>query len=198
MIDRPRATDVSTLSPRLIERCGAIELLVLDVDGVLTDGSILIDDRGVEIKRFHVRDGGGIAAWRKAGKRVAILSARRSAAVEVRCRELGVETAIQGADDKREAIVALARSDGISSDRVCFMGDDLADLGALEWCGLAICPVDAAAEVIASAHYVTRNAGGRGAVREAIELILRVQGRWEEIVAGYRFPGGGEASVDGS
>lgn len=198
MIDRPLATDVSTLSPRLIERCGAIELLVLDVDGVSTDGSILIDDRGVEIKRFHVRDGGGIAAWRKAGKRVAILSARRSAAVEVRCRELGVETVLQGADDKREEIVALARSVGVSSDRVCFMGDDLADLGALEWCGLAICPADAAAEAIASAHYVTRHAGGRGAVREAIELILRVQGRWEEIVAGYRFPGGGEASVDGS
>ncbi len=198
MFDRPPATDLSTLSPRLIERCGVIELLVLDVDGVLTDGSIVIDDRGIEIKRFHVRDGGGIAAWLKAGKRIAILSARRSAAVEVRCRELGVETVIQGADDKRGAIVGQSRAVGFAADRVCFMGDDLADLGALEWSGLAICPADAAAEAIATADYVTRLAGGRGAVREAIELILRVQGLWDAIVAGYRSPRGGEAFPDGS
>jgi 3-deoxy-D-manno-octulosonate 8-phosphate phosphatase (KDO 8-P phosphatase) len=170
----------------LPERCRAIELLVLDVDGVLTDGVIVVDDRGVESKHFHVRDGGGIALWRKAGKKVAIISGRSANCVEVRAAELGITPVIQGSSDKRSSILALIRDFGLEPRQVCAMGDDLADLPMLELAGLAACPSDASAEVVESAHLVARSPGGRGAVREVIEAILKHQGAWPGLVEGYR------------
>src|SRR5206468_2856144 len=136
----------------LAARCRPIELLVVDVDGVLTDGVIALDDRGVETKHFHVRDGGALTAWRAAGKRAAILSGRRSAAVERRAEELGIAAVIQGAAHKGPPFRDLIAGMGLDARQVCYMGDDLADLPVLEAVGLAACPADAAPEVIAAAH----------------------------------------------
>ncbi len=159
-------------SDRLAERCRSIELLVLDVDGVLTDGVIAVDDNGVETKNFFVRDGSAIVRWRKEGKRVAILSGRTARCVDLRAAELGIDPVLQGATAKGEVFLALATDLGLYAHQACFMGDDLADLPALALAGLAACPSDAAAEVIAASHHVTRAPGGRGAVRELIDLIL--------------------------
>jgi 3-deoxy-D-manno-octulosonate 8-phosphate phosphatase (KDO 8-P phosphatase) len=173
-------------STDLIARCGPIELLVLDVDGVLTDGAIVVDDHGVESKHFHVKDGGGIALWRKAGKKVAILSGRSAPCVEVRANELGIAPVIQGASDKHGPILALIQELGLEPGQVCAMGDDLADLPMLAVSGLAACPSDASIEVIEAAHLVSDAPGGRGAVREVIEAILKHQGLWDGLVDGYR------------
>jgi 3-deoxy-D-manno-octulosonate 8-phosphate phosphatase (KDO 8-P phosphatase) len=173
----------------LIGRCGPIELLVLDVDGVLTDGAIIVNDLGIESKHFHVRDGGGISLWRKAGKKVAIISGRSAACVEVRAAELGIEPVIQGAADKRGPILALAQEFGFEPRQVCAMGDDVADLRMLGVSGLSACPSDASPEVLEAAHLVSQSPGGRGAVREVIEVILKHQGLWDGLVGGYRTRG---------
>ncbi len=170
----------------LHERCAAVELLVLDVDGVLTDGSIVYADSGSELKAFHVRDGAGIKIWRQEGKGIAILSGRSSGVVEVRAAELGIDTVIQGAADKLAAFRQVLVRSGLCQSRVCFVGDDLPDLPVLLHCGLAVAVGDACPEAKALAHYVTAAAGGRGAVRETIELILRCQSRWQAVVERYR------------
>jgi 3-deoxy-D-manno-octulosonate 8-phosphate phosphatase (KDO 8-P phosphatase) len=173
-------------STDLIERCLPIELLVLDVDGVLTDGAIIVNDLGVESKHFHVKDGGGIALWRKAGKKVAIISGRSAVCVDVRGAELGITPVIQGAADKKPPILALMKELGFKPRQVCAMGDDVADLRMFGAVGLAACPADSAAEVVESAHLVAAKPGGRGAVRELIEVILRHQQVWEDLIAGSR------------
>jgi 3-deoxy-D-manno-octulosonate 8-phosphate phosphatase (KDO 8-P phosphatase) len=170
----------------LAERCARIDLLLLDVDGVLTDGGIMYADDGSEWKQFHVRDGSALKLWQLAGKQAAILSGRTSAVVDVRAREVGISLVLQGAADKLPAYRDLLENTGLQTENVCFVGDDLPDLPVLRNCGLAIAVADACPEVIADAHYVTRAAGGRGAVREVAELLLRSQGRWTEIVERYR------------
>jgi 3-deoxy-D-manno-octulosonate 8-phosphate phosphatase (KDO 8-P phosphatase) len=167
----------------LAARCGPIELLLVDVDGVLTDGVIAIDDHGVETKRFHVRDGTALNLWRKAGKRSAILSGRRSAAVDRRADELGIDAVIQGAAEKGPPFRALLAEFGLDARQVCYVGDDLADLGVLGGVGLAACPADAAAEVKAVVHLVADAPGGRGAVREVVEVILKHQGAWDALIS---------------
>ena len=169
----------------LAARCAAIELLVLDVDGVLTDGSIWVDDDGVEVKRFHVRDGAGIAYWQRAGKRAAIISGRKCRAVDHRAAELGIDRVYQGRLDKRPVLDEVLGLEGLSPHQACVVGDDLADIPALRVAGLAVAVADAAAETRAAAHIVTRSSGGCGAVREVVELILQAQGRWNEIVERY-------------
>src|SRR5262249_36618506 len=136
----------------LAARCGPIELLVLDVDGVLTDGVIVLDDHGVETKHFHVRDGSALALWQRSGRRAAILSGRQAAAVNHRAAELGITAVVQGAAEKRGPFQALVADLGLDPRRVCYMGDDLADLPVLaaDGLGLAACPADAAAEVRAA------------------------------------------------
>jgi 3-deoxy-D-manno-octulosonate 8-phosphate phosphatase (KDO 8-P phosphatase) len=173
-------------SAELTDRCRLIELLVLDVDGVLTDGAIMIDDRGIESKHFHVRDGAGIALWRKAGKQVAILSGRSAACVNIRAAELGIAPVVQGSTDKRESILKLLKEFGLEARQVCVMGDDLADLAMFAGSGLAACPADAAAEVVMAADFVSHRAGGRGAVRDLIEVLLKAQGAWDGLVGGSR------------
>jgi 3-deoxy-D-manno-octulosonate 8-phosphate phosphatase (KDO 8-P phosphatase) len=167
----------------LAARCRLIELLVADVDGVLTDGLIALDDRGVETKCFHVRDGLGYTLWHRAGKQAAILSGRSTPAVEHRAIELAIAHVLQGQDVKLAALESLVGTLGLSARQVCFVGDDLPDLPVLRSVGLAACPADAVAEVRDAAHLVTRTVGGRGAVREVIELILKSQGRWQELIA---------------
>jgi 3-deoxy-D-manno-octulosonate 8-phosphate phosphatase (KDO 8-P phosphatase) len=170
----------------LRERCERIEVLVLDVDGVLTDGSIVYADDGVEIKTFHVRDGSGLKLWGLEGKRAAIISGRRSRAVEVRAAELGVAPVLQGAADKLAAYRQLLADAGLRPEQVCCVGDDVPDLPLLRHCGLAVAVADGCPEARQEAHYVTRARGGRGAVRETVELILRCQGRWQWLVQRYR------------
>jgi 3-deoxy-D-manno-octulosonate 8-phosphate phosphatase (KDO 8-P phosphatase) len=166
----------------LAARCEPIELLVADVDGVLTDGVIALDDDGGETKHFHVRDGMAYSLWHRAGKHSAILSGRRARAVERRASELKIAHVLQGHEQKAAPFRSLIEGLGISLDQVCFVGDDLADLPVLQAVGLAACPADAVAEVKNAVHLITGAPGGRGAIREVVELILKSQGRWSELI----------------
>jgi 3-deoxy-D-manno-octulosonate 8-phosphate phosphatase (KDO 8-P phosphatase) len=158
---------------------------VVDVDGVLTDGAIVVDDRGVESKHFHVRDGLAYSLWHRAGKRSAILSGRRADVVERRAAELRIGHLSQGLDDKAVPFRALLSELGLEPRQACFVGDDLVDLPVLRAAGLAACPADAVPEVKDAAHLVTSAAGGRGAVREVVEAILRAQGLWHDLCRPY-------------
>jgi 3-deoxy-D-manno-octulosonate 8-phosphate phosphatase (KDO 8-P phosphatase) len=167
----------------LVRRCAPIELLVTDVDGVLTDGIIAMAADGSEVKRFHVRDGLGFSLWHKAGKKSAILSGRRAAAVERRAAELSIAHVLQGHDSKIRPFVELINGLGLRPGQVCYVGDDLPDLPVLGVVGLAACPADAVAEVRRAAHLVAAAPGGRGAVRDIIEIILKLQGRWPGLLS---------------
>jgi 3-deoxy-D-manno-octulosonate 8-phosphate phosphatase (KDO 8-P phosphatase) len=175
-------------SPTLSERCAAIELLVLDVDGVLTDGSIVYADNNVEIKHFQVRDGSGLKLWQHVGKQAAVISGRASRVVEVRAAEVGIGQVIQGAAEKLPAYRQLLAQLSLREEQVCYIGDDVPDLPVLRRCGLAVAVADACPDVQADAHYVTRAPGGRGAVREVVELILRCQGHWQRLLERFRAP----------
>lgn len=168
-----------------------VRWLILDVDGVLTDGRIVYADDGRELKSFHVRDGSGIKFWREAGNEIAIISGRSSPAVGRRAKELGIERIYQGQRDKREAFRELLSKTGADPSAIAAIGDDLPDLPLLHSCGVGIAVADACSELRASADYVTALPGGAGAVREAVEWILKRQGRWDAVVAGYRAAGRG-------
>ncbi len=166
----------------LADRASNVSLLLLDVDGVLTDGSILYADDGAELKRFHVRDGSGLKFWRELGNRAAIVSGRTSAAVARRAAELGVGPVLQGRGEKLPALHEVLAETGLRPDQVCAIGDDLPDLPVLTRVGLALAVADACAEVRAAAHYVTKTPGGRGAVRDAVEWLLTLKGQWAGVV----------------
>jgi 3-deoxy-D-manno-octulosonate 8-phosphate phosphatase (KDO 8-P phosphatase) len=170
----------------LAARVAAIELLILDVDGVLTDGSVVYAADLWEIKAFHVRDGSAIKWWRHAGKRVAVISGRSSPAVARRAAELGIDDLVQGADAKLPALRTILAATGCRPDQACAVGDDLPDLPLLRNVGLAAAVADAADEVKQAAHLVTRTPGGRGAVREVVELLLKGQGLWQPVVERYQ------------
>ena len=166
-----------------------IRLLLLDVDGVLTDGSIIYSDSGEELKRFHVRDGSGLKLWQSAGMHAAILSGRSSPAVVRRAAELGVSPVLQGRSDKLAALREILAMTDFTAAQVCAIGDDLQDLPVLNAVGMAIAVADACWEVRMAAQYVTMVPGGHGAVRDAIEWLLKQKGRWEDLIAGDRPPG---------
>ncbi len=170
----------------LVRRARRIRLLVLDVDGVLTDGQLLYGPRGEALKRFDIHDGLALVAWKKAGLFAAVLSGRRSSAVARRMAELGIEAVYEGLKQKLPKYKALLDLFSCHDLEVAVMGDDLTDLALFARAGLAIAPANAVAEVKAQAHFITRRGGGRGAVREAVETILRAQGRWTSLVRGYR------------
>lgn len=165
---------IEVLSPD--ERAASIRLLVLDVDGVLTDGSIVYDYKGRQIQTFHVHDGLGIKLLQKAGIEVAIISARRSDALARRAEELGIEHLFQGAGKKADVFDRLLGRLGLESWQAAFVGDDWVDLPVMTRCGLAVAVSNARQEVKAHAHYVTSAPGGCGAVREVCELILAATG----------------------
>ena len=174
------------MTPTLLDRLLKIEWLVLDVDGVLTDGGIYYDNAGVETKRFHVRDGSGLKIWGFVGKRAAILTGRTSKLVEIRAAELGITPVIQGAAEKLPAYRRFLAETGCRPEQVCAIGDDVPDLGVLVNSGLAVAVADACPEVRAAAQLVTRAAGGAGAVREVIERVLQAQGKWQPVVDRFR------------
>jgi len=162
-----------------------IELLILDVDGVLTDGAIVLDGEGREQKRFHVLDGAGIKYWQRVGKRVALISGRGGGAVVCRAAELGVADVRLNAKDKLPAYESILAEADLTDAQAAVMGDDLPDLPLMRRCGFAIAPANAAEEVRQAAAMVTRCRGGHGAVREAIEYLLRGAGLWERIMQRY-------------
>jgi 3-deoxy-D-manno-octulosonate 8-phosphate phosphatase (KDO 8-P phosphatase) len=161
----------------LIERANDIRLLVLDVDGVLTDGLLYFSARGEEMKSFHVRDGAGIVQLLRAGVQIAVISGRESRAVERRMAELGVTWIRQGIEDKLAALRELLDILALGPQAVASIGDDSADLPIFEVARLAIAVADAHASVKAQAHFITQAAGGQGAVREVCDLILESQRR---------------------
>jgi 3-deoxy-D-manno-octulosonate 8-phosphate phosphatase (KDO 8-P phosphatase) len=171
----------------IIEKAKRIRMLVMDVDGVLTDGRIIYSDDGTEVKAFDVKDGVGIRAAQRAGLLVAVLTARVSDAVARRARELGITEVHQGINDKVETYGALLRRHHLTDDLVAYVGDDVNDLPLLARAGLSAAPSDAAGDVKARVAYVAERGGGRGAVREVIELILRAQGKWEQVISSADF-----------
>lgn len=169
----------------LQSRINKIQVLALDVDGVLTNGKINIDAKGEEIKVFDVKDGFSIVIFQKAGFRTAIITAKSSVAVSARAKGLKITKVFQNAYPKDKAFQTLLKSFKVKPEEVCFVGDDFPDIVVLKQVGFAVAVKNAAPEVKKVAHYVTRNYGGDGAVREVIELILKTQGKWKEVLKAF-------------
>ena len=161
-------------------------MVVMDVDGVLTDGRVHLIEGIGELKQFHVHDGTGIKYLHRAGLRTALISGRQSSAVEMRAKELGIEDVCQGVKVKMKALEDLLARRKLDPKELCFIGDDLPDLPVMRRVGVSVAPANARPEVRQAAHIVTRAAGGEGAVREFAEMLLRAQGKWETIMARYR------------
>ncbi len=178
---------VAKTSKQLAARLKRIKLFLCDVDGVMTDGAVFIGGAR-EIKRFNIRDGLGRVFLRRAGFRVGWVSARPSPVTEARAAELEIDFLIQQGDriGKTGAVEKLLRRTRLDWDAVCFVGDDVVDLGPLRRAGFAVAVADARPEVKAAADYVTRAPGGHGAIREVAEMILQAQGKWDSIVAHYQ------------
>ena len=168
--------------PDVYQRAQAIRLLILDVDGVLTDGRLYFDAKGETLKVFHVRDGHGLKMAQRAGIEVALVSGRRSDAAYHRARELGISRFHEGVRDKVAVLEEIMAAMQIEAAQVAAVGDDLVDLPLMARAGLAVAVADAVPEVLTAAHWVTSLPGGRGAVREVCDLLLKAQGKWEEIV----------------
>ena len=169
-----------------------IKLLALDVDGVLTDGSIYISPAGEVFKGFNAKDGMGISCALRSGLQIAVITGRQSPIVERRCEELGITLLQQGVKDKRLALQQMAQKLGLVREEIAYMGDDLNDIPAFKASGLNLVPADAAIEVMAVADIITKASGGRGAVREAIAMILAAQDNWNVIVNSYLNAGQGD------
>ena len=167
------------------ERLAKIRLLLLDVDGVLTDGRITYDDRGAETKAFDVKDGHGMKMLQRVGFRIGIITGRQSAVVERRAAELGIDLVYQGAKDKLLPFSEILEKTGLTAEEVAYVGDDLPDLPVLMRVGFAVTVADALEELKPHADYVTRRPGGRGAVREVCDLLLKETGRWESVTDRY-------------
>ncbi len=160
-----------------------IRLLVLDVDGVLTDGALLFDDEGQCHRRFHIRDGLAIAMWRATGRRAAILTSKRSRSIQARAAMLGIDWIEEGQDDKLPGLERILAAAGVPASHTAYMGDDLLDLVVMRRVGYPIAVADAAPEVAEAARFVTTRPGGNAAVREAVEHLLKQEGAWEAALA---------------
>lgn len=170
---------------KLIEPASRIELVIFDVDGVLTDGSLFIGDDGQEYKAFNSKDGHGIRMLQESGIKAAILTGRDSEVVKHRCRDLDIELVMQGHRDKRPAFDELLRVTGLQRDVIAYVGDDVVDLPVMKQVGLAIAVADAHPMVQEHADWVTQARGGRGAAREVCEFLLRARGLLEAKLASY-------------
>ena len=168
------------LSPA--RRAARVRLIAFDVDGVLTDGRLYFDSRGEALKAFDVRDGFGIRLLRQAGIEMAIITGRSSGIVTARAKDLGIARVLQGQDDKRAALERISADAGIAPRECAYMGDDWIDLSALALVGFAAAPADALPEVRDRAHWVAPSPGGRGAVRDLAQFVLKAQGRLEPLL----------------
>jgi 3-deoxy-D-manno-octulosonate 8-phosphate phosphatase (KDO 8-P phosphatase) len=169
----------------MYDKLADIRLLLLDVDGVMTDGGIIYDGNGLETKVFNVKDGHGIKMLQRHGIEVGIITGRTSLVVDIRARELGIDLVYQGSLKKLESYLDVKRRTGFTDSQIAYMGDDVIDVPVMRRVIFAAAPVDGLLEARNVAHYVTTCAGGRGAVREICDLILKGRGLWDEIAARY-------------
>ena len=169
------------IGAQLLEQAGRVRLVLLDVDGVLTDGRIHFGSGGDEGRSFHARDGLGVRLGQRGGLVFGIISGRRSEAVSGRAAELDIREVHQGVRDKTACLEAILQRLDVALDAVCFMGDDLVDVPVMRCVGFAAAPSDAAPEAREAADYVTTSAGGRDAVREVVDLLLRASGKWPDV-----------------
>jgi YrbI family 3-deoxy-D-manno-octulosonate 8-phosphate phosphatase len=169
----------------LATACGKIELILSDVDGVMTDGGIHVLDDDRQMVTFHIRDGMGVRLWREAGGRFGIVSGRKLEAIRRRAADLWLDIVQLGVDNKLPAVDAIAAELMLSREQVCYIGDDLLDLATIRAVGLGVAVADAAEDVRRAAKYITSVPGGKAAVREVVELILKNTGCWNEVVQRY-------------
>lgn len=162
-----------------------IKFFVLDVDGVLTDGGIIIGSDGTEYKKFDVKDGSGIALARHVGMKFAILSGRFSKVIDLRAAELKIDAVFQNVLVKMEAYNELKERFCLKDEEICFVGDEIIDIPVMEKCGFSSAPADAVAEAKKAADHICKSKGGRGCVRETIEMVLKAQGLWKKAIARY-------------
>ena len=168
-----------------LKRARGLKLMIFDVDGIMTDGTLYYSERGEELKAFNIQDGHGIKMLKQYGVQVALITARRSRAVELRAADLGIAHLYQGVEDKRGAYAALLEQLGLASEQSGYMGDDLLDLPLITRCGFAATVAAAPEAVRKRAHYIARAGGGHGAVREVCEFILRAQGMLERAIEAH-------------
>ena len=173
------------IKSEVAERARRVKLLIVDIDGVMTDGRIVYSIYGDELKFFDVTDGFGISLLNRAGIKTAIITAKKSRIVKMRARDLKIAKAYQGFIDKLIPFDKLLEDFKIAAENICFIGDDLPDMPILRRVGFAVSVPNALDEVKAAAHYITLKAGGRGAVREVCDILLKSQGKWDEATAKY-------------
>lgn len=173
----------------LLLKIKTVKLLILDVDGVLTDGKIIINDQGIETKHFDVRDGHGLKLLMRYEVGVALITGRRSSVVEHRAKDLGIEAVYQGIWNKAETYEEILQKMNLHAEQTAFVGDDIVDIPIMRRVGFAVAVRDAAEETKKIAHYVTKRKGGHGAVREVCELILKAQDHWQDVVKKYQMDG---------
>ncbi|MCD6139147.1 MAG: HAD-IIIA family hydrolase [Deltaproteobacteria bacterium] len=184
--ERIKSPSVSNhLNATVRERVKRLKLLMLDVDGVLTDGRLFYHDDGTESKAFDVQDGHGIKLLQRAGIETVLISGRRSPSVDKRAADLGIKEAFQGVKNKVALIEQIASQRGLKLEEIAFVGDDLLDLPVMKRVGFAVAVSNASEYLFDVAHYMTVAPGGRGAVREVAELILGVQGLWDQVAGRY-------------
>jgi 3-deoxy-D-manno-octulosonate 8-phosphate phosphatase (KDO 8-P phosphatase) len=169
----------------LAARCANIELILSDVDGVMTDGGIQLLDSGEQFVKFHIRDGMAVRLWREAGKRFGIVTGRNLESIRRRAADLWLDIVRLGVDDKLPAVNELAAELGVAREQICYIGDDLLDLATIRAVGLGVAVADAVEDVRRAAKYVTSVPGGRAPVREVVELILKNTGRWDDVIKRY-------------
>ena len=175
------------MNKKLEEKLKKIKMLMLDVDGVMTDGMIIMDDEGRQLKNFNVRDGHGLKIIQRYGIEVVILTGRQSEVVNHRAKDLDIKEIYQGALNKKEVFQKILQKHNLTADFVAYMGDDIIDIPVLRQVGFSAAVADAVDVVKKSVDYVTKNKGGHGAVRELCEMILQTQGKWPEIAEKYEF-----------
>lgn len=173
------------MKPENIELLKNIKALVLDVDGTLTDGTIYISSQGEAMKAFNSADGLGIVLWKKADYKVFIITGRNSLIVGKRASELDIDEVVQGVDDKVKAMKVIAERNSLGLHEICYIGDDINDIAAMRLCGVSMAVSNASGLVTETANIVLSKDGGRGAVREGIEIILKTQGNWNKTVKNY-------------
>ncbi len=171
---------------KLIEQCEQIRLLLTDVDGVMTDGRIGFDNRGIESKQFHIRDGQGIRLWQQGGGQMGIVTGRNSQIVKIRAAELDIDIVRQGVKEKLAVVKSICEQLEIKPAEVCYVGDDLPDLVVFGQVGISVAVADAAEELRQAADYTTSLNGGQGAIREVVELLLKNSNRWDAVIRKYR------------
>ena len=174
------------MNEQLKKRARKIRMLILDVDGVLTDGRIIYDNRGNALKNFNVQDGFGMTLLPRAGIKSGIITAKASLAMKRRAEEMKITKVYQNISDKLTAYKEILKTFALEDEEVCYVGDDLMDLPVLNRAGLAVTVADGVGEAKKAAHYITKKKGGHGAVREVIEIILKAQGKWAKVTEKYR------------